>query len=80
VRGLLSVLTDYQKELNALKDKTFLDELKLSYLAEDYDVSLSRVEMLQKNGYMPPLLAHFRKTLYENITAEGIVMDEIEVK
>ncbi len=80
VRGLLSVLTDYQRELNALEDKTFLDELKLSYLAEDYDISLSRVEMLEKNGYISPLLTQLRETLYENITAEGIVMDEIEVK
>lgn len=80
VRGLLSVLTDYQRELNALEDKTLLDELKLSYLAEDYDISLSRVEMLEKNGYVSPLLTQLRETLYENITAEGIVMDEIEVK
>ncbi len=80
VRGLLSVLTDYQVELNALEDAALLDELKLSYLAEEYDISLSHVNMLEKKEYLSPLLTQLRETLDRNITAEGIVMNEIEVK
>jgi hypothetical protein len=80
VRGLLSVLTDYQVELKALEDAALLDELKLSFLAEEYDISLSHVNKLEKKGYLSPLLMQLRETLNRNITAEGVVMNEIEVK
>jgi hypothetical protein len=77
---LLSVVEEYQYKLNLLEKESDLEELKMAYLAEDYKKSLTLIKHIEAAGFMRPVLAELKNTLYENIGMVPEIAEEIGLK
>ena len=63
----LRVVREYKEKTEFFKKGTFLSDLKMAYLGEDYGKALALTERLEKSGFMSPVLAELRGALRRNV-------------
>jgi tetratricopeptide (TPR) repeat protein len=63
----LRVVREYKEKTEFFKKGTFLSDLKMAYLGEDYGKALALTERLEKSGFMLPVLAELRGALRRNL-------------
>ncbi len=80
VREMLFVLQEYQKRLNYLRGEEIFDEIKMSYLNEDYSKALAQIDAIDKDAFTSPLLSELRSVLYTNMDLTKEINEEIELK
>ena len=77
VKQLLMSLSNYKEKLALYERSTLLDDIKMSYLEENYQKTVSHVDAAE---YLGPLLGDLRNVLYRNIEAKEQINEEIELK
>jgi tetratricopeptide (TPR) repeat protein len=63
----LRVVREYKEKTEFFKKGTFLSDLKMAYLGEDYGKALALTERLEKSGFLLPVLAELRGALRRNL-------------
>jgi hypothetical protein len=69
-RRLLVVLNAYGEKMVFLDENRPFEDIKLSYLNEDYGAALRKVQSLKNEEYLRPLLGGIESGLYENMEIE----------
>lgn len=67
IRQLLVVLNKYGEQIELLEDNGPFDDIKLSYLNEDYGGALRKVRELEEEYFIKPLLSGLKNALYTNM-------------
>jgi tetratricopeptide (TPR) repeat protein len=77
VKTLLERLNEYKTRLSLYEHSSLLDDIKLSYLEEDYQKTFSHI---QASDYLRPMLYDLQGVLYRNIETREQINQEIELK
>jgi len=77
IKMLLESLTAYKARLALYERSSLLDDIKLSYLEENYQKTLSHI---QASDYLRPMLSDLQGVLYKNIETREQINQEIELK
>lgn len=77
---MLSVLEEYTARIDYLKRQAPFEDLKFSYLNEDYRNALWKLNLLEKKEYLRPMLTALRGTLYSNIKQVEEIEKEVEAR
>jgi len=77
IKELLTSLKNNREKLVLYERGTVLDDIKMSYLEEDYQKTVSHIDEAE---YLGPLLGDLRNILYRNMEVEEQIGEEIELK
>ena len=73
----LGVLQDYSERLSLLRDDAPFDDIKLSFLNENYAETRSMLNRLQKEEYLKPLLSGLNGAVSENMEISRKIDDDL---
>jgi len=79
VRSLLAILKEYKEKRDYLESASIFDDIKMSFLGENYDQTFSHLDTLNADVFMNPLLADLRNVLYSNTNSTKEISEEIEL-
>ncbi len=80
VRQLLMVLNSYGEKMALLDENGPFDDIKLSFLNEDYGAALRKVRALKEEDYIRPLLGGIESGLYTNMEMDRQIEENIELR
>jgi tetratricopeptide (TPR) repeat protein len=77
---MLSILKEYSARIDYLNRNASLEDLKLSYLNEDYRNALWKLNLPENKEYLRPMLTGLRGALYSNIKQVEEIEKEVEIR
>ncbi len=80
VRNLITILDEYKRRLTLLESGTLFEDIKLSYLEENYKKTLSSIEAVDSEAFLSPMLGDLRNVLYRNMRMKEEIGEEIGLK
>jgi tetratricopeptide (TPR) repeat protein len=76
----LEVLKEYTERMKLLQDDAPFDDIKLSYLNENYSEARNRVNDLEEHGFLKPLLSGLDGALYRNSEMRRDIEDDVAMR
>jgi len=80
VRNLITILDEYKKRFALLESGTLFEDIKLSYLEENYKKALSSIEAVDSDAFLSPMFKDLRNVLYRNMKMKEEIGEEIVLK
>lgn len=80
IRRLLVVLNTYGEQMELLEDIGPFEDIKLSYLNEDYGEALRKVRELEEEDFIRPLLSGLENALYTNMEINRQIEEDITLR
>lgn len=77
---LVSVLREYKQSLDTITRELPFDDIKMAYLNENYENALKKVNRIQADGFLNPLLSGLKHGLNRNIESAQEIADELNLK
>ncbi len=78
ITDTLNVLKEYSERIDYLQKKSPFDDIKLSYLSENYSETRGRIKSLESEDYLKPILSGLEGALYSNLDTNRRIEKIIE--